>query len=269
MKKQDISADYLMESVNENNRLKNKIKPDKFVRLYLNQFIKPYTKVLDVGCGPAVIDEYIAQTYPHTHITGLDISANRLIQAKEMIQHLPNLLLVSANVYYLPFNDNTFDVIFSRMLFEYLKYPNNALEEIKRVCKPGGYVIVQDIDGQFYSLYPEDNILISKMDQIFKAIKKHSGFDPFVGRKLYHLFHTLGFNQIQVQIEPYHLIAGKINAKNDLYWKEKLISALPQLSKQTKKDTKELLKVIELYLDYLRREDTMSFSNLFTVYGIK
>jgi len=258
-----------MESDNENNRLKNKINPGEYINLYMNQFISPHTKILDVGCGPAVIDEYIAQKYPTTQITGLDISSNRLIQTREMIQNLPNLLLVSANVYQLPFNKNTYDVIFSRLLFEYLKYPTLALEEIKRVCKPGGCVIIQDIDGQFFSLYPEDNELISKMDQIFQELKEHSGFDPFVGRKLYHLFHTHGFNNIQVQIEPYHLIAGKINSKNDLYWQEKLLSVLPQLSKHTKKDTIELKKDIALYLDYLRREDTMSFSNLFTVYGIK
>ena len=50
----------------------------------------------------------------------------------------------------LPFADNTFDAVISQAVFEHLQYPELAMQEIRRVLKPGGLV---KIDTAF--LQPE------------------------------------------------------------------------------------------------------------------
>lgn len=54
----------------------------------------------------------------------------------------PNVDLVLAEEYKLPFPDETFDVVISGQLFEHLKFPWIMIEEMARVTKKGGHVCV-------------------------------------------------------------------------------------------------------------------------------
>ena len=263
-----MSTHYLMESCTENHRLAKKVNPEKFVQHYLADKIQFSKRVLDIGCGPAVIDEHLARTFQNIQITAVDISVNRIIEASKNIQQYSNLSFVSANVYDLPFDDNAYDFVFSRFVFEYLKYPQKALSEIKRVCRQNGTIMVQDIDGQFISQYPEDMELSENIKLIFQKINQSNGFDQIIGRKLFHLFRVNDIRQIDVQFEPYHLIYGEINSQEYDDWKNKLFTGKTHLEQHSDIEH-NLNKYIELYLAYLKRDDTLSFSNLFTVYGIK
>jgi len=259
---------YIMESPLENKRLADKVHPKEFIHHYLSEIITPYAKILDVGCGPANISFELSRLFPTTMVTGLDISTNRLLEINQN-KNAQNLMFVSGNLYSLPFSDNTYDLVYSRLLFEYLKYPLDALSEIKRICKVGGTVLVQDIDGQFLLHYPENIQLMSQINTIFEALNKYSGFDPYIGRKLYHLFYKSGFQNIQVQLAPYHLIAGKVNSTLYKYWKQKLSTVYPHLRKCINHNEIDIKEVISSFLDYLKKNETLTFSNVFTVYGIK
>jgi len=263
------SSEYLMESTNENHRLSSKVDPIQFIHQYLVDRISNHTNILDVGCGPAVIDEQLAQSYPNANIVGIDVSSNRLIQASQNIKAFPNLKLLSANLYDLPFNNNSFHFVFARMVFEYLKFPLKAISELKRVCRPDGHVMIQDIDGQFLQQYPVNIRLFEKVNKIFSELNEQTGFDPFVGRKLYYYFSTSRFQNIQVLMEPYHLLSGKINSKDYVYWEQKLFSVLPKLSQYSQMTPEEIQEVVNSYLDYLKNKETFTFSNLLTVYGKK
>jgi len=263
------STEYLMESASENQRLANKIEPSKFINQYLCSTIPKKGKILDIGCGPATVVEKLSQYYPDAHITGIDLSTKRLIQASNTISLSSNLTLLASDLYRLPFKNESFDLIFSRMVFEYLKYPLKALSEIKRVCSSEGCVMIQDIDGQLLLQYPENTTLSKNVGIIFSELHKQTGFDPFVGRKLFHYFSTTGFQNIQVQMEPYHLIPGPINSKDYDYWKRKLSSALPKIPQYTQMTSDDIHEIFHSYLEYLRKKDTLTFSNLFTVYGRK
>ena len=268
MNNYNVSSTYIMEPFNENERLDKKVDQAEYVQKYLNHFMSPTDKILDVGRMSAVIDEYIALSNPNIHITGIDISANRLIETYYQRKRLPNLIFVSANVYDLPFVDNSFDMVFSRFVFQYIKYPLKALSEIKRVCRPKGYIVIQDIDGQLFLHYPKDEVLLL-LDKIFIDINKYIKLDPFIGRKLFHLLYQTEFQKIQVKLEPYHLIAGKAKETDYKYWKEKFQIIQTYLSSYTQFNSAEMNKTASSYLDYLQKEDTISFSNLFTVYGQK
>jgi len=268
MKTQHLKhSSYLMESNIENKRLAEKVAPETFIPLYLHKHIRSKSTILDIGCGPATIVEKLSSQYTESKVTGLDISANRLIQAAKNISY-PNLSFISANVYQLPYKNDSFDLVFSRLLFEYLQNPQQALMEMNRICKPGGIVLVQDIDGQLNSHFPEhsqqDNI-----EQTINDIHNYIGFDPLVGRKLYYYFYHTGLENINVQIEPYHLIYGRIHQTDETNWIQKLSVVYKKLSQIKSVDSSKLQHQIDDYIDYLKREDSLTFSNLFTVYGRK
>ncbi|MBU0650454.1 class I SAM-dependent methyltransferase, partial [bacterium] len=69
----------------------------------------------------------------------LDYSFNTLLKAKEIS---PDINVVNANAYYLPFLDNALDVIVSQNVLEHMEYDEKVIDEIHRVLKKGGAAVL-------------------------------------------------------------------------------------------------------------------------------
>jgi hypothetical protein len=128
-------------------------------------------------------------------------------------------------------------------------------------------VLLQDLDGQLLWHYPEDSEVQRTAEKVVTGLTA-SGFDPFVGRKLFWLAQKAGLTNLDVQVECYHLIAGKIEAQILKQWELKLEIARPRLT-QIFGGESEAKKQIRAFLDYLSRPDTLTYSTAFTVTGQK
>ncbi len=95
-----------------------------------------------------------------------------------------------------------------------------------------------------------------------------TGFDPFVGRKLFSLAHKAGLRNIDVQVECYHLIVGEIDPAILKQWELKLEIAAPQIARVLGGDGDAKAQT-QRFLEYLRRPDTLTYSTVFTVTGEK
>ncbi|GBB96662.1 hypothetical protein RclHR1_02800012 [Rhizophagus clarus] len=106
------------------------------------------TKVLDVGCGPAVWILEMASLYPNSMFTGIDIAPTYPAEIKPL-----NVEFLQANIIKcgLPYEDNTFDYVFCRLVnFLYtIKDWKIVINEMCRVCKIGGYVEFMEKDLKF------------------------------------------------------------------------------------------------------------------------
>jgi ubiquinone/menaquinone biosynthesis C-methylase UbiE len=194
----------------------------------------------------------------------MDISADRIEVAKRNCGGTSNVRFVPGSAENIPFDDDTFDLVYSRFLLEYLPRPQIAVAEMKRVCKPGGTVILQDLDGQLIWHFPEDADLQHRIEVALKHLGK-TGFDPLIGRKLFWMLKQASFEEIEVVIEPYHLYAGRISDKEFREWELKLDIAKKAVTPILGAKGAEKLKAD--YLAYLSREDTFSYSNLVTTYA--
>jgi hypothetical protein len=150
---------------------------------------------------------------------------------------------------------------------EYLPDKPVALQEMVRVCRGGGKILLQDLDGQLLWHSPEDPELQQTIEKVVSRLAT-TGFDPYVGRKLFHLCFQAGLGEINVQIDPYHLYAGTIVDEQLELWRTKLKIAKPQLKKVLGSD-EAAAKYMERFLAYLRRPDTLTYSCLFSVLGTK
>jgi ubiquinone/menaquinone biosynthesis C-methylase UbiE len=116
--------------------------------------IKPNMKVLDIGCGPGTITLDLAALVPAGGITGVDLNATAIEAAKELVstRGVTNASFQVADVLKLPFADETFDIVCAHQVLIHL--PNEGsvigavqgLEEMKRVCKTGGFVCARECD---------------------------------------------------------------------------------------------------------------------------
>ena len=174
---------------------------------------------------------------------------------------------VRGDAHAMDFPSNRFDLVYSRMLLEYLKDKEQAVREMVRVCRPGGTVLLQDLDGQLLWHYPEDSEMQRTSEKVVTALAA-TGFDPFVGRKLFSFAQRAGLQHIDVQVESYHLIAGVVGPEILKQWELKLEIAAPQLTKVLGNET-AAREHAKRFLEYLRRPDTLTYSTVFTVSGKK
>jgi len=261
------SPAYIMEDPREAQRLLDKVDSDAWISKFLEPHLPGIRSLLSVGCGPGVFLRELAEQYPEVDVVGVDISSSRISEAEKRLRGLPNARARVGNALSLPFEANSFDLVFCRFLLEYLPDKQLAVSEMARVCSPGGRLVLQDLDGQLVWHFPEDSELQGTTERVLKHLDG-TGFDPFVGRKLFSLCRGAKLSDIQVQVDPYHLYAGRIDEIQFSQWKSKLDIATPQL-KAALGSEEAARGYAERFLGYLQSPETLTYSCLFTVTGTK
>jgi ubiquinone/menaquinone biosynthesis C-methylase UbiE len=84
-----------------------------------------------VGCGEGYLTNEISK-FKKCEITGLDLSLKDVQKAKELYT---NIKFIAGNIYNLPYDANSFNLITALEVLEHLQNPELALEEIKRVSQ--------------------------------------------------------------------------------------------------------------------------------------
>ena len=99
--------------------------------------------VLDVGCGIGVSTFPLLDIIgPKGKITGVDISLHLIAQALKRAEYLqvPNASFSVCNAEKLDFPDSIFDCVVSSFVINQVSDKSQALSEMIRVLKPGGYI---------------------------------------------------------------------------------------------------------------------------------
>jgi ubiquinone/menaquinone biosynthesis C-methylase UbiE len=116
---------------------------ETFIELGINK-----GDLLEIGPGPGYVGLEVLKKSPKANLTGLEISKNMIKMARENAKdyHLENKVkYVEGNCDNLPFDDNTFDGIFSNGSLHEWENPLLAFNEIYRVLKPGGVFAITDM----------------------------------------------------------------------------------------------------------------------------
>ncbi len=102
-------------------------------------------RVLDVGCGPGIVTCAVARRVAEA--TGLDLTPAMIAQARQLQQQqgLANLTWAVGDMQALPFADETFSCVLTRYTFHHLLSPQAVLQEMARVTRPGGQVVLIDV----------------------------------------------------------------------------------------------------------------------------
>lgn len=121
---------------------------------YFLPLLKPDFEVLDVGCGPGSITTTVAPLVPQGRIVGVD-SGEKAIQAASERSDLPsNCSFRVGNAMDLPYEADSFDVVYTSQLLCHLPDPVGAMTEFRRVCKVGGFVACREADGGSAIIHP-------------------------------------------------------------------------------------------------------------------
>lgn len=146
-------------------------------------------RVLEVGCGTgAILSELRSPILLH----GLDINPAALVQCRV---HAPAASLIRGNALQLPYSNNSFDVVYCHFLLLWVNDPLQALREMKRVTKTGGYIIA--------FAEPDYTERVDKPDELIQLGKwqtdslRKQGADPGFGARLAESFFQAGIQIVE------------------------------------------------------------------------
>jgi len=123
---------------------------------YLVEIVKRHVSVcqpliLDLGAGPGLLSVKLLQQIPEAMVVGIDPLLQMLRLAKENVlpsyAHAFEALQGASEK--IPLKDNIVDGIVSRFSLPYWPQPQESFKEMNRVLKPGGIVVLEELNKEF------------------------------------------------------------------------------------------------------------------------
>lgn len=173
-----------------------------------NVELKPDFKVLDLCTGTGDIAIYIAKEIVKDGLVlGADFSQKMLEIATDKAQGIKNLTFIRADALDLPFQDGEFDACFISFGLRNVTDLKKCLQEMKRVTKPGGFVVNIDTGkpkgfmGFVYNLFffhviPILGLIFSKQFSPYKYLPESTRKFPSPD-ELVKIFEKTGFKNIK------------------------------------------------------------------------
>ena len=125
-------------------------------------------RILEVGVGTGIN----TSLYPRNcHITGIDLSSSLLEKARDRVRRegLRNVRLMEMDAANLTFADDSFDIVYAPYLVSVVPDPVRVVQEMRRVCRPGGRIIILN---HFRSANPA----LSRVERAISPFTVHIGF---------------------------------------------------------------------------------------------
>ena len=168
----------------------NKVNYQSLNKAILEQLDLPNNAVIaDLGCRDAtfLIDFQEAFSNKIKSAIGVDINDKGF---KNVKYKKPIKLKVMDCSKKLKFDDNTFDFVFTKDMFECVSDKDFLVSEIHRILKPGGTVICVNCDWDSVTYNGENKDLISKAVHAYAITKQPwmDDLDSWIGRRMYGFF---------------------------------------------------------------------------------
>jgi SAM-dependent methyltransferase len=227
--------------------------------------IAPNDCILDIGCGSGSMARLIARSFPRAEVVGVDVREQYLDFAEQCAraEKLSNVTFHRGDVFELPFADATFNVVWTKYLLQWLKEPKSALAELKRVTKPGGFVVSCDYAGFATEHFPVDPEFEHQVRQVMAG-----SVDGDIGRKVAPFMLALGFRDVHVEMETDTLftVIGSIDKDRRLNWETQLQAMRPHLIKLLGSEA-SAHRLVKRFLAHYDDPATCSFTSLYFTRG--
>ena len=128
--------------------------------------------ILDMPCGRGFYLNMFRYA-SGCKLVGADLDWPVINKAQRNIGHMPRIMLNNANIYALPYPDNTFDGVILSEVLEHVEHDVDALREAYRVLKPGGVVAITVPNANYPFWWDPIN---KTLETLFKTHIQHGMF---------------------------------------------------------------------------------------------
>jgi arsenite methyltransferase len=153
-------------------------------------------RVLDVGCGPGFyVAELLDEVGPEGGVVGVDNSEAMLAVAAHRCEGRPNVAFHRTEAVSLPVEDGGFDRVLCVQVLEYVEDVPRALSEMRRALRPGGRLVVWDVDWATVSWHSSDPDRTARVLSAWDAHLAH----PSLPRTLTAQLRAAGFDEVEME----------------------------------------------------------------------
>jgi ubiquinone/menaquinone biosynthesis C-methylase UbiE len=223
---------YLMESEDEITRLELKTDVEEVRKQAMWCGVKPGLRILDLGCGTGKTTEILFDLIqPGGSITGVDSSEERINYAREHHGGKAGIEFCVCDLQNPPQDLGQFDIIWVRFVLEYFRAESlDIVKTLKQNLKPGGYLCLLDLDHNCLNHYGLSENTEKILYELMERLDREYNFDTYAGRKLYSYLYDNGYEDIEVDLMPHHLIYGEVKDTDAFNWIKKAEMASTTLS---------------------------------------
>jgi SAM-dependent methyltransferase len=157
-------------------------------------------RCLDVGCGAGAVTLALARLVgPSGQAVGIDRDGPGLeIARREAAARRLPAVFRQAEALELD-EPPVHDLVFARFLLTHLREPAAALARLVAAARPGGVVVVEDIDSTAYVSAPPCPAF-ARYVELYREVVRRRGADPDIGPRLFGLFHDAGLDPVHVVV---------------------------------------------------------------------
>ncbi|MFF3366950.1 MULTISPECIES: class I SAM-dependent methyltransferase [Streptomyces] len=225
---------------------------------YLLGSLKPHMRILDIGCGPGTITADLAELVPDGRVTGVDQAPDVLEQARRTAaaRGLANVDFAVADVHALDYPDDTFCVVHAHQVLQHVGDPVQALREMRRVTRPGGFIAVRDADYAAMTWYPAVPGLDDWLE-LYERVARANGGEPDAGRRLVSWARAAGLRDITATSGTWTFATEEERAWWSGLWADRtLASAYAERAVEGGHATPDRLRAVsEAWREWGRQED--------------
>lgn len=153
-------------------------------------------RIADLGCGPGFASLDLARRVGSAgHVSAVDSSDKFVKILADRVESLriENVDVSKGDVTSLEFEPLSYDFVFSRWLYCFLKEPGKAVEEARNILKPGGKIVIMDyLNYLAAGVFPGSKKLNSVFQAYLKSVNKYYG-SYNVGNELPAILSASGF----------------------------------------------------------------------------
>ncbi|MCX8128405.1 MAG: class I SAM-dependent methyltransferase [Synergistetes bacterium] len=117
--------------------------------------VKEGKEALDVGAGTGFITEGLVTK--GLKVVAMDQSKAMLEKMRSKFSNFDKVIYVIGGAESIPFLDSSFDYIFANMCLHHVEDPAKAIREMARVLKPGGKLVITDLDEHNFTFLKEEH----------------------------------------------------------------------------------------------------------------
>jgi ubiquinone/menaquinone biosynthesis C-methylase UbiE len=105
--------------------------------------IKP-ENLIDIGCGPGAFLSEVSRLFPDVQLNALDLSEEMIEETRNRLSG--KVIATVGDSENMPLEDEQYQVVTCNMSIHHYPHPQKAVNEMYRILKNGGYLLLNDMD---------------------------------------------------------------------------------------------------------------------------